>query len=182
MNRRFTHITYCACLPLVPFLLAGCFMPVIEPGFEGVLVEKPLIFGHGGVDPVPVKTGRSMVAITTDLIVGFPGESEADFEATLALVEEVAFVDSFSFKYSPRPGTQAAALGDPLPEAEAQARLERVQRLQAGLRFADYRVRVGDQVEILVEGPSRRGGSQLRGRDFHHRLVNLQDGAGLAPG
>ncbi|HKJ24163.1 MAG TPA: MiaB/RimO family radical SAM methylthiotransferase, partial [Myxococcota bacterium] len=129
-----------------------------------------------------LRAARPDLALTTDLIVGFPGESEADFEATLALVEEVGFVDSFSFKYSPRPGTKAAELPGALDEDEAQARLERLQAVQARLRFADHRARVGAETEILVEGPSRRGGRQLRGRDPGHRVVNLADGPGLAPG
>jgi tRNA-2-methylthio-N6-dimethylallyladenosine synthase len=129
-----------------------------------------------------LRAARPDVALTSDLIVGFPGEGEADFEATLALVEEVGLVDSFSFKYSPRPGTKAAELPGAPPEAVAQERLERLQALQGRLRFADHRARVGATVEVLVEGPSRKGGRQLRGHDLHHRVVNLQDAAGLAPG
>jgi len=122
------------------------------------------------------------VALTTDLIVAFPGETETDFEATLALVEEVGFVDSFSFKYSPRPGTRAAALEARVPAAEAQARLERLQELQARLRTAAHRARVGTRTHVLVEGPSRRGGHQLQGRDPWHRVVNLAAAPGIAPG
>ena len=129
-----------------------------------------------------LRTARPDLAITSDVIVAFPGETEADFQATLAVVEDVSLVDSFSFKYSPRPGTRAAERAGRVPEPEAQARLERVQALQARLRFAGHRARLGDVTEILVEGPSRRGGRQLRGRDPQHRLVNLADGAGLRPG
>ncbi len=129
-----------------------------------------------------LRAARSDIDLTTDLIVGFPGETEEDFEATLALVEAVGFVDSFSFKYSPRPGTRASELPGEVAEDVAQDRLERLQALQARLRLATHRSRVGTTVEVRVEGPSRRGGRQLCGRDAHHRRVNLEGGAELAPG
>lgn len=129
-----------------------------------------------------LRAARPDVDLTTDLIVGFPGESEADFQATLDVVEAAGFVDAFSFKYSPRPGTRAAELPDAVPEAVAQERLERLQTLQARLRGAAHRARVGQRVEVLVEGPSRRGGSQLCGRDAHHRRVNLEAPGPLAAG
>ncbi len=136
-----------------------------------------------------LRTARPDLALTTDLIVGFPGESEDDFRATLALVADLAFVDGFSFKYAPRPGTAAAALPDRVAPEEAQERLERLQALQRGLTLAAHRARVGGHTEVLIEGPSRRGGSQLQGRDPYHRLVHLDaldprlaGGPGPAPG
>ncbi|MFL2935203.1 MAG: tRNA (N6-isopentenyl adenosine(37)-C2)-methylthiotransferase MiaB [Myxococcota bacterium] len=116
------------------------------------------------------------IAITTDLIVGFPGETEQDFEDTLELMAESKFVDSYSFKYSPRPGTQAIKLPDPVPPEVAQNRLERLQDLQRNLTLAHHRSRVGQRVEVLVDGTSRKGRNELRGRDRHHRLVNLRTG------
>jgi tRNA-2-methylthio-N6-dimethylallyladenosine synthase len=77
-----------------------------------------------------LRAARPDVALTTDLIVGFPGESDADFRATLALVRDVAFVDAYTFKYSPRPGTRAAELPDPVAPEVAQERLEELQELQ----------------------------------------------------
>jgi len=106
------------------------------------------------------------------LIVGFPGETEADFAATLSLIEEVGLVDSFSFKYSPRPGTKAAELEGQVSEAEAQARLERLQALQHRLRFEAHRARLGETTEILVEGPSRRGGSRMQRGDSGWRACS----------
>jgi tRNA-2-methylthio-N6-dimethylallyladenosine synthase len=129
-----------------------------------------------------LRAARPDLDLTTDLIVGFPGETEADFEATLAVVEAAGFVDSFSFKYSPRPGTKAAELADPVAEDLAQDRLERLQALQASLRFEAHRARLGRRVQVLVEGPSRHGGSQLRGRDPHHRVINLEAGSGIGAG
>lgn len=128
-----------------------------------------------------LRAARPGLALTTDLIVGFPGETEADFQATLALVEAIGFVDAYSFKYSPRPGTPAAesAEGAVAPEV-AQDRLERLQALQRRLTLAAHRARVGEIAEILVEGPSRRPAgqrSQIRGRDPQHRVVNVEHSA-----
>ncbi len=120
-----------------------------------------------------LREARPGIAITSDLIVGFPGETPAEFRDSLALVREAELVDSFSFKYSPRPGTAAAALPGRVPEAEAQARLEELQDLQRALTLAAHRRRVGQRTEVLVEGPSRRGGTQLSGRDPQHRVVNF---------
>ncbi len=131
-----------------------------------------------------LREARPDLALTTDLIVGFPGESDRDFQATLALVREVGFVDAFSFKYSPRPGTAAARYPDPVAPRMAQERLETLQQLQRELTLAAHRARVGEVAEVLVEGPSRRGGGQATGRDPYHRVVNFavtEDGA-PAPG
>ena len=120
-----------------------------------------------------LRDSRPDVAITTDLIVGFPGESDEDFADTLRLVRDVRFTDSFSFKYSPRPGTAAASFPDSVPGAVAQARLEELQDRQRSLTLDAHRARVGETTEVLVEGPSRRGGAQLAGRDPFHRIVNF---------
>ena len=119
-----------------------------------------------------LRAARPDLALTTDLIVGFPGESDADFEASLTLVRDVGYVDGFSFKYSPRPGTAGAESADRVPEDVAQARLEAVQELlrQQTLRY--HRGRVGTIAEVLVAGRSRRH-HQLAGRDPWHRVVNL---------
>ena len=113
------------------------------------------------------------VAITTDLIVGFPGETDRDFRATLELMQEAEFVDSYSFKYSARPGTAAVDRPGQVDPEEAQARLQQLQDVQRSLRLDHHRSRVGGRAEVLIEGPSRRGGDQICGRDRHHRLVNL---------
>jgi tRNA-2-methylthio-N6-dimethylallyladenosine synthase len=126
-----------------------------------------------------LRSARSDLAITTDLIVGFPGETDDDFRRTLDLVAEVGFVDSYSFKYSPRPGTPAASLSGAVPGDVAQDRLEQLQQLQRSLTLAEHRRRVGDETTVLVTGESRRGGGQRSGRDPYHRVVNFSavDGA-----
>ena len=130
-----------------------------------------------------LRAARPDIAISTDLIVGFPGETDADFEDTLELVERCGFVDHFSFKYSPRPGTAAADAADPVAPDVAQERLERLQSLQRRLTIDYHRGRVGAVTPVLLEGPSRRGGHQLCGRDPYQRVVNVDaEGTTLRPG
>ncbi len=117
---------------------------------------------------------RPDIAISSDFIVGFPGETERDFEATLGLIDEVAFDQSFSFIYSPRPGTPAAALPDEVPHEVKQRRLEAVQaRLNALGRTRSERL-VGTLQRVLIERPARRGGRQLAGRTEDNRWVNFE--------
>jgi tRNA-2-methylthio-N6-dimethylallyladenosine synthase len=123
---------------------------------------------------------RPGLVLTTDLIVGHPGETEADFAATLDLVRAAGFVDAFAFKFSPRPGTAAAELPDPVDPARAQERLERLQECLRGRTLAYHRGRVGERCELLVEGASRRG-ARVQGRDPQHRVVHLAPGAGAVP-
>ena len=116
---------------------------------------------------------RPGIAISSDFIVGFPGETAADFERTMALVEELGFDYSFSFLYSPRPGTPAAQLAD---ETAAEEKLQRLQRLQARIEAQGNAIsasRLGSTQRILVEGPSRKDGSELMGRTECNRVVNV---------
>ncbi len=112
-------------------------------------------------------------AITTDIIVGFPGETEADFAETLAVVEEVGFDGAFTFIYSPRRDTEAAAFGDRVPHEESVARMERlVEAVQRRARERSQRF-VGRTLDVLVEGTSRTDPSKLRGRSRHGKVVNF---------
>ncbi len=111
--------------------------------------------------------------LSTDLIVGFPGETEADFADTLELVREAAFESAFSFKYSPRPQTRAAGLPDQIPEAVKAERLARLQALLSELTLAAHRRLVGQVGEVLVEGASKRGGEELSGRLRTNEVVNF---------
>jgi tRNA-2-methylthio-N6-dimethylallyladenosine synthase len=119
-----------------------------------------------------LRSARPDLVVTTDLIVGFPGESDGDFEATLSLIRDADYVDGFSFKYSPRPGTPGAELASRVPEDVAQARLEAVQDLLRRHTLRYHRSRVGGLTEVLVAGRSRQD-HQLAGRDPWHRVVNL---------
>jgi tRNA-2-methylthio-N6-dimethylallyladenosine synthase len=117
------------------------------------------------------------LALGTDLIVGFPGETEGDFEQTLEVVEEVGYDSAFTFIFSPRAGTEAASLPGQVPDDVKHERLERlvelVQRI-AGERNAE---RVGRVEEVLVEGPSRTSGGLLRGRTRRGTTVNFASSA-----
>jgi tRNA-2-methylthio-N6-dimethylallyladenosine synthase len=121
------------------------------------------------------------VTIGTDLIVGFPGEREADFAETLSLIEEVRFDYSYSFKYSSRPGTRAAELADDLPEEEKSRRLRLLQGCQGRITRASLASWVGRELVVLVEGASRRGGDQLCGRAPGNQVVNFR-GTGIEAG
>jgi tRNA-2-methylthio-N6-dimethylallyladenosine synthase len=112
-------------------------------------------------------------AITTDIIVGFPGETEADFEQTLTLAEEVGYDGAFTFIYSPRRETEAAEMDDQIPH---EVKVERLERLVAVIqrRAAERAQRfIGRELEVLVEGPSRTDATRLRGRTRHNKVVNF---------
>ena len=116
---------------------------------------------------------RPRISLSSDFIVGFPGESDGDFEETMTLIDEVSFDHSFSFVYSPRPGTPAADLPDPVP---LQVKKERLSRLQA--RINELGIAVSESMvdsvqRILVERPSKKDPAQLSGRTENNRVVNF---------
>ena len=118
-------------------------------------------------------------ALTTDIIVGFPGETDADFSETLEVVDAVRYDGAFTFLFSPRRGTEAAEMDDQVPQAVKKERLERlVDRVQEHARERSQRF-VGRTMEVLVEGPSRTDPSRLRGRSRHNKAVNF-DGTAAA--
>jgi tRNA-2-methylthio-N6-dimethylallyladenosine synthase len=120
-----------------------------------------------------LREARPDISISSDFIVGFPGETEQDFEATMRLVDEVGFDHSFSFVYSPRPGTPAAALHDPTPHEEKLARLQRLQaRLSEQTQQISERM-IGTRQRILVENVSKKDVFELSGRTPNNRVVNL---------
>ncbi len=115
-------------------------------------------------------------AITTDIIVGFPGETEEDFAATLDVVRRARFTSAFTFQYSPRPGTPAAAMGEQVPKAVVQQRYERLVDLQEELSLAGNRQLIGTRVELLVaagEGRKDAATDRLSGRARDGRLVHF---------
>jgi tRNA-2-methylthio-N6-dimethylallyladenosine synthase len=117
---------------------------------------------------------RPDVALSTDIIVGFPGESEEEFQRTLELLEQVQYDEIYSFSYSPRPQTVSAKLYDEdIPCAVKSERLQAVQALQRKISLAKNRQRIGKMEEILVDGPSRLKNGQLMGRTRGNRIVNV---------
>jgi tRNA-2-methylthio-N6-dimethylallyladenosine synthase len=113
------------------------------------------------------------LALTTDLIVGFPGEAEDDFRETIELVEEVGFDGAFTFVYSPRQGTEAAAMPDQVPDEVKHERIERLVEVVQAVARGRNRERVGRVEEVLVEGPSRTEAALLRGRTRRNTTVNF---------
>jgi len=114
------------------------------------------------------------VALTTDMIVGFPGETAEDFEETLSLVAQVRFHAMFSFKYSPRPNTLARKrYADDVSEAEKTRRIVALQELQRSIQLELHEATVGTTVEVLVDGPSRRRPEELAGRTSQNTVVNF---------
>jgi tRNA-2-methylthio-N6-dimethylallyladenosine synthase len=117
------------------------------------------------------------LALTTDLIVGFPGETERDFRETVEAVEEVGYDGAFTFVFSPRHGTEAAAMPDQVPEEVKRERIERLIETVQRVAERRNRERIGRIEEVLVEGPSRTDGALLRGRTRRNTTVNFSGAA-----
>ena len=127
-----------------------------------------------------VKSGVPGIQLSTDMIVGFPGETHEDFADTLSLVEAVGFHSMFSFKYSERPGTLAAKrLADDVPEVEKDRRLGALQAMQKGIQGPLHAAAVGSTVEVLVDSVSRRRATELSGRTSGNTVVNFPGDAEL---
>ncbi len=120
-----------------------------------------------------LRAARPEISISSDFIVGFPGETDEDFERTMKLAADIGFDASFSFVYSRRPGTPAAELPDDTP---AEAKLARLQRLQAAIHASSVRISeamVGTTQRVLVEGPSKKDPAEMMGRTENNRIVNF---------
>jgi tRNA-2-methylthio-N6-dimethylallyladenosine synthase len=117
------------------------------------------------------------MSLRTTFIVGFPGETDEDFEAMYKLVQDVDFDNSFSFIFSKRPGTPAASLADDTPAEVKSARLQRLQALFDEHTRRHSAAMVGMTMRVLVEGPSKRGGNEMQGRASNTRTVHFDGGA-----
>lgn len=126
-----------------------------------------------------LRAARPDLSLSSDFIIGFPGETEADFAATLRLLDEVGFDFAYSFLYSARPGTPAANLPDPVPLEIKKQWLQRLQAKMADLGSAYLNTRVGSVQPVLVEGPSRKDPRMLAGRTSCNRMVNFTASARL---
>ncbi len=123
-----------------------------------------------------LEMARAMVpdlSVSTDIIVGFPGEEDHDFERTLEVVAEARFDSAFMFQYSPRPGTPAATMDGQVPAEVVQERFDRLVQLQNAITFERNQERVGRRLEVLVEGPSRRDRSVVTARSRGNRIVHV---------
>ena len=165
----------------IPALAAHVHLPV-QSGSDRVLAAMKR--GYTALEYRSIvrrlRKARDGISISSDFIVGFPGETEDDFAQTLALAAEAGFDASFSFVYSPRPGTPAAELPDQTPHSE---KLERLQRLQAQLESQASGISqamVGSRQRVLVEGPSKKDPRELAGRTENNRVVNFGGEPALA--
>jgi tRNA-2-methylthio-N6-dimethylallyladenosine synthase len=127
-----------------------------------------------------IKGAKREISITTDVIVGFPGETEADLAETLSLLDEVGYDAVFSFKYSPRPNTPALSLEDAIPEEEKSRRLEVLMAKQREIQILRYRKYIGQQCEVMVEGRNPARG-QWVGRTSQNKTLNFTVGASQEP-
>jgi len=122
---------------------------------------------------------RPNISMSSDFIIGFPGESDTDFEATMNFIAEIGFDHSYSFIYSRRPGTLAAEFPDDVPHEVKKQRLARLQSRISAMAADISASMVGSEQRILVEGPSRKDPAQMAGRTENNRVVNFDGGREL---
>jgi tRNA-2-methylthio-N6-dimethylallyladenosine synthase len=127
-----------------------------------------------------MKSAKREISITTDVIVGFPGETEQDFDETLSLLDEVGYDGVFTFKYSPRPNTPSLALDDAIPDQEKSRRLEVLMSKQKEVQIANYKKYIGTTQEVMVEGKNEAR-SQWIGRTSHNKTLNFTAAATTTP-
>ena len=127
-----------------------------------------------------MKAARREISLTTDIIVGFPGETEAEFEETLSLLDTVEYDGVFSFKYSPRPNTPALSLGDAVPDAEKSRRLALLMERQRDIQKRRNQRHVGQLTEVMVEGKNE-GRQQWSGRTSQNKVLNFTAPSGATP-
>ena len=158
----------------VPELVSHLHLPV-QSGSDRILgLMKRSYTARDYVEKVRrLRAVRPDLSLSSDFIVGFPGETDADFESTMDLVDEVGFDTSFSFIYSARPGTPAAGLPDPVPLGVKRERLARLQARISELARDVSEAMVGRRFPVLVDGPSKKDPDELRGRTENNRVVNF---------
>jgi len=158
----------------VPQLVSHLHLPV-QSGSDRVLAAMKR--GHTALEYKQkirrLREARPGISLSSDFIVGFPGETDADFEATMKLIEDIGFDTSFSFIYSRRPGTPASSLPDDVPLEAKKARLARLQARILEMAEAISQSMVGTVQSVLVERPSRKDPRQLAGRTENNRVVNF---------
>ncbi len=164
----------------VPELVSHLHLPV-QSGSDRILAMMKR--GHTALEYKAkirrLREARPDLSLSSDFIIGFPGETEADFQATMDLIAEVGFDHSFSFVYSPRPGTPASSMPDDVPLETKKQRLALLQQ-RINQRAAEYsRAMVGSVQRILVEGPSRKDPGELAGRTENNRVANFPGEAAL---
>lgn len=164
----------------IPELVSHLHLPV-QSGSDRILAQMKR--GHTALEYKQkirrLRELRPNISLSSDFIVGFPGETEQDFEATMQLIEDIGFDHSFSFVYSPRPGTPAASVDDDVPLATKKARLARLQARINEMAAAISQSMVGTVQKILVDRPSKKNPQQMAGRTENNRVVNFDGGSDL---
>ena len=163
-----------ACFGEIDTLCKHLHLPV-QSGSDAILNEMNRGYGRAHYLELVGKLRAACpeIRLTTDIIVGFPGETEADFNATMTLLEEVRYAEIYSFLFSPRRGTAAAELADETPANVKQQRFDRMLLLQNEIGKQTWAQDVGQVREVLVEGESKQGQGQLFGRTTWNRIVNF---------
>jgi tRNA-2-methylthio-N6-dimethylallyladenosine synthase len=158
----------------LPSVCEAVHLP-LQAGGEGVLerMNRGYTYEEYRKTCLTLREAVPGVAVTTDIIVGFPGETAAEYEATLGALSELKFDGIFSFRFSPREGTAAWDMEDDVPDGEKKRRLVEVQALQREITTRRNAEAVGKTFEVLVEGPSRKDGSKLTARTRGNRIVNF---------
>jgi len=169
-----------ACFANIPKLVSHLHLPV-QAGADRTLMAMKR--NHTALQYKStirkVRAARPDISVTSDFIVGFPGESDADFEGTMKLMQDVGFDFSYSFVYSPRPGTPASYLADDTSEEVKQARLARLQAVNEAQGKAISESMVGSVQRVLVVGISKKDQAELAGRTDNNRIVNFPGDASL---
>lgn len=168
------------CFAHVPKLAAQLHLPV-QAGSDRILMAMKRNYTALQYKSIirKLKNANPNLTFTSDFIVGFPGETEADFEATLKLMQDVGFDASFSFLYSPRPGTPAAFMKDDTPEATKLARLDHLQKINERQSKAISEAMLGTVQRVLVEGPSWKDANLLAGKTDNNRVVDIAGDSSL---
>ncbi len=166
---------------VLPKLADHLHLPV-QSGSDAVLRRMKRFYDRAHYASVTnaLREARPSLVLTTDFIIGFPGETDDDFAKTMDLLEAERFHGSFSFKYSPRPGTPALRLKDAVPDATAQRRLEILQARQNAIALEENRALEGTTHSVLVEGPSRHDEGVVCGRTSGFKMVNFAGPEALA--
>jgi tRNA-2-methylthio-N6-dimethylallyladenosine synthase len=168
------------CFANVPKLAAQLHLPV-QAGSDRILMAMKRNYTALQYKSIirKLKAANPKLTFTSDFIVGFPGETEADFEATVKLITDVGFDASFSFLYSPRPGTPAAFMKDDTPEDIKLARLDRLQKINEAQAKALSEAMLGSTQRVLIEGASWKDSSLLAGKTDNNRVVDIAGDANL---
>lgn len=168
------------CFATVPKLAAQLHLPV-QAGSDRVLMAMKRNYTTLQFKSIirKLRAANPELTFTSDFIIGFPGESEADFEATVKLMQDVGFDASFSFLYSPRPGTPAAFLPDDVPESTKLARLAKLQAINEAQAKAISEKMLGTVQRVLIEGASWKDATLLAGKTDNNRVVDIEGDAKL---